>query len=65
MNVCCVTCDKIYVEDDPDIINYMQVSDDLTGMCDDCMKENLEYLKRNNRIIYIKTNAEGQQGGRK
>ncbi len=62
MEVCCISCGVNYKELDADIISYMTKTNDVMGWCEKCIRENLEYLKSNDKIKFIQTDVDGQQG---
>jgi len=53
VNVCCINCKITYRENDPDIIYYMQITNDTIGWCDNCIRDNLECLKENNKFTQL------------
>lgn len=64
MEVCCISCSVNYEENDADLISYMQRTNDVMGWCEKCIRESIESLILNDKIKFIQTNADGQQGAR-
>lgn len=58
MKVCCLFCGIHYLEDDQDMIAYMEKTNDISGWCYECITSNLDYLEENNKIIMVRNNSE-------